>query len=75
MPRPHDCNHEDWPCCGCGDELSQEEQHEQFLADHEDDDPDEEKNQSDKSYFEPDDEGRFESDDHDTPLGEQYGGE
>ncbi len=30
MPRPHDCNHEDWPCCGCGDEPSQEEQHEQF---------------------------------------------
>lgn len=28
--RPSGCNHEDWPCCGCGEEPSQEEQHEQF---------------------------------------------
>lgn len=29
MPRNPNCNHEDWPCCGCGDEPSQEEQMEQ----------------------------------------------
>ncbi len=32
--RPHNCNHEDWPCCGCGDEPSQEEQREQWEATH-----------------------------------------
>lgn len=32
MPRPNDCNHEDWPCCGCGDEPSQEQQEEMFQA-------------------------------------------
>lgn len=26
--RPSDCNHADWPCCGCGSESSQEEQRE-----------------------------------------------
>lgn len=29
--RPGSCTHEDWPCCGCGEEPSQEEQHEQSL--------------------------------------------
>lgn len=30
MPRNPNCNCEDYPCCGCGTESSQEEQQEQF---------------------------------------------
>lgn len=30
MNKPCTCNHEDWPCCGCESEPSQEEQREQF---------------------------------------------
>lgn len=31
MSRPSFCKCEDWPCCGCGHEASQESQHEAFL--------------------------------------------
>lgn len=31
MPRNPNCNCEDFPCCGCGTEPSQEEQEERFM--------------------------------------------
>jgi hypothetical protein len=31
MSRPSFCKCEDWPCCGCGHEASQESQHEAAL--------------------------------------------
>lgn len=81
--RPSGCNHEDWPCCGCGEELSQEEQHEQFTElngaldglDAFEDDPEDEGTFGD-GELEPEDAERpaapmtdYEAD---TPLGQQY---
>lgn len=34
MNRPANCHCEDFPCCGCGEEPSQESQHEEFEAMH-----------------------------------------
>jgi len=36
MQRPHFCKCEDWPCCECGEEASQESQHEAWLERQED---------------------------------------
>lgn len=38
MNKPSTCNHEDFPCCGCDTEPSQEEQHEAF-TEREDENP------------------------------------
>lgn len=70
--RPSGCTHQDWPCCGCGEEPSQEEQHEQF---------EEMRDERDGTL---DDEAAFEASggDHeapmtdweaDTPMGREYG--
>jgi hypothetical protein len=72
--RPSHCSHEDWPCCGCGEEPSQEEQHEQWLADQ--NDRDDHDFDDDDDEFEPGDEPHEMSDveaDADTLKSAGYG--
>lgn len=83
MCRPSSCNHEDFPCCGCGEEPSQEEQHEQFMAEHDDFDADCNDGEDFDESMDGDHESALESvygptdmpEDIDTPMGDFYGGE
>lgn len=85
MNRPSDCNHEDFPCCGCGPEPSQEDQREEAeyreLEELQDRDDDFEEFDGDES-MDGDHESALESvygpsdpPDYidDTPLGHEYG--
>lgn len=93
MNRPANCHCEDFPCCGCGEEPSQESQHEEFEAMHDfdadccdgesfDDDEDPSEDGDGMTDVEADADalrscgwGTDEDYCHDTPMGDDYGGE
>lgn len=69
MNRPAGCNCPDFPCCGCGEEPSQEEQHEQF------EESEFNRRGPEEPYGEPEEQHEAPMTDWeaDTPMGQEYG--